>query len=138
MKKVALFLVLLMVTSSITPAVASERIDFSNFSLDELILLKTWISGEITERTKDDKVVYVPAGIYIVGMDIPCAAYTITGVTNKSYSVTVSVYNGNDERIYCEFLDNGEQIGKLELQVGQYVKIQDGAVEFSTYKGLEF
>ena len=138
MKKVALFLVLLTVVSSITPAVASERIDFSDLSLDGLIMLKTWINEEIAERTKDEKAVRVPTGLYIVGADIPVGTYTITSVSDKIYSTVVKVYNSNGDQISVALLSKGEQIGKLELLIGQYVEIKDGAVEFSTYKGLGF
>ena len=134
----ALFVVLLMVISSVSPAVADGRIDFSDLSLDGLIMLKTWINEEIAERTKNEKAVIVPTGLYIIGEDIPAGTYTITNVSERICSTDVRVYDSEGEQIYDAILYNGEQIGKLSLGLGLYVEIANGAVEFSTYKGLGF
>jgi len=136
MKRIALFLVFLLAVSSVSPAVASGKIDFSDLSLDALIMLKTWINEEIAERTKEEKKVCVPVGEYIISADIPAGVYT---VTNESSLVSqVSVYAETGQLVTIYSMKEKESIGKITLQEGQFIRITYGPVYFSTYKGLGF
>lgn len=136
MKRIALFLVLLLVVSSVPPSVASGRIDFSDLSLDALIMLKTWINEEIEERTKEEKKVYVPMGEYIIGTDIPEGVYTIT--YEGSGLSQVGLYTKSGQYIAIYNIAPNESVGKITLQEGQSIRITYGPVYFSTYKGLGF
>lgn len=138
MKRIALLLVFLLVISPIPASVANEGIDFSDLSLEALIMLKTWINEEIMERTKEMNPVRVPEGMYAIGADIPAGTYTLTCVSDPYFSIGVSVYNSNGEITHTHFLKKNEQIGKLILQHGQILEISDGIVEFTLYKGLGF
>lgn len=136
MKRMALFLVFLLIVSSAPCTVSAERIDFSDLSLDSLIVLKTWVAEEIAARTKNDKEVRVPVGEYIVGDDIPVGTYTIT---NKGTSYAyVYQYTAKGDRITYYDLDDNESIGKIVLEDGQIIQVKSSPVYFSTYKGLGF
>lgn len=136
MKRIALFLVFLLVVSSVPCTVSAERIDFSGLSLDGLIMLKTWINEEIAERTKNDKEVCVPVGEYIVGADIPVGTYTISN--RDSWHAQVHQYTAAGNLIMFYSIGENENIGKISLQDGQIIQITLNSVYFSIYKGLDF
>lgn len=136
MKRIALFLVFLLAVSSVSPAVASGKIDFSDLSLDALIMLKTWINEEIAERTKEEKKVCVPVGEYIISADIPAGVYTIT-YEGSGFS-QVGLYTKAGQYIAIYNITPNESVGKITLQEGQSIRITYGPVYFSTYKGLGF
>lgn len=134
MKRIAWFLVFLLVVSFVPASVSAEKIDFSDLSLDQLIMLKTWVTEEIAERTKDEKEVRVPMGEYIIGTDIPSGTYTITC---KDICAAVSVYSSSGSLMDSYFINENDSIGKINLQQGQVIQTTT-ALYFSTYKGLDF
>lgn len=134
MKRIAWLLVFLLVVSFVPSSVSAEKIDFSDLSLDQLIMLKTWVAEEIAERTKDSKEVRVPMGEYTIGIDIPCGTYTITC---KDVCAGVSVYSSDGSITDTYFMNENDSIGKIELQQGQVIKTTM-ALYFSVYKGLDF
>ena len=136
MKKVALILVFLLVISSAFNAFASEGIDFSTLSTEDLIRLKTQINEEIAKRAKDEKPVYVPMGEYIVGYDIPERIYTIKNT--GTYCVIIKILSAEGECIKTYTVYKGEYIGKIELQKYQRITIEYGGVSFYSYQGLGF
>lgn len=136
MKRIALFLVFLLAVSSAPYTVSAERIDFSDLSLESLIMLKTWVAEEIEARTKNDKEVCVPVGEYIVGADIPVGTYTVT--YKGSLLSAVYHYTDKDDPIAFYNINVNESIGKIILKDGQKIQVLYGPVYFSTYKGLGF
>lgn len=134
MKRIAWFLVFLLVVSFVPASVSAEKIDFSDLSLDQLIMIKTWVTEEIAERTKDKKEVRVPMGEYIIGTDIPSGTYTITC---KDFCASVSVYSSSGSLIDLYFINENDSIGKINLQQGQIFKTTT-ELYFSAYKGLDF
>lgn len=111
---------------------------FSECTIEMLYSIKTLLDTEIASREDKDKEVPVPVGTYIVGDDIPAGTYTVTGASNSFLSSTVRVLDQNGKKISWAAISNGEQIGKLVLLSGYQIEIEDGAVIFSTYKGLGF
>ena len=70
------FLCVLLVFLMITPVLA-EGIDLASLSFEELRILQTRISQEMTTRP-EWKEVPVPPGLYQIGVDIPAGDWCIT------------------------------------------------------------
>ena len=143
MKRIICIVICLM----IPVCVVAESIDLSSLSFDELRILQTRISKELTTRT-EWKSVPVPPGMYLVGRDIPAGEWTITcGDANYSY-VSVECGRETDETgtkiktgfpwLFSEMIfqkGKGKGINSESLTVnftdGQYVHIKYGQAIFS-------
>ena len=136
MKKIVRFLAAFLITSVLFSGAAFAEINFDDYTVEELIALKTQITEVITERTSTKKSVRVPMGEYTIGVDIPAGTYTLT--FNGDYAM-ISVYSESGEFLKSNLL-SGESntIGKIELQNGQQIKLSSGPIVFSPYKGLGF
>ena len=102
---------------------------------DKMPFLRRSEEAQQTEAVADIDVV-VPVGQYVVGEDIPAGAYTIKP---QGVGVAISVHyskGGRSKGVFTAF--EGESIGKLELEDGNYLEIAGGAALFSTYTGLGF
>lgn len=107
--------------------------DVSSLSYDDLLSLRQTVINELMARP-EWKEVEVPAGVWIIGQDIPAGYYSITP---KGY-VTFKFYE-NTETTYWDYysLGSGEGLGKFELKDGMKIDIS-GPVIFAPPKGLGF
>lgn len=138
MKKfVRLFSVMLAVML-LMPFAARAQMDFSLYTLEELIALKTRITEEIAVRTDEKASFDVPIGRYTVGEDIPCGTYAIRFRGTGSASIVVCSREGEMLRFYMLSSGSANTVGKLELLEGQSVEIAGGQLAFSLYGGLAF
>jgi len=104
----------------------------SALSYDELLSVQRSATKEIMTRP-EWKEVEVPAGVWIIGQDIPAGFYSITP---KGY--TTLKYYENTETAYWDYYTlSNEGLGKLELKDGMKIDL-DGPVVFAPPKGLGF
>jgi hypothetical protein len=119
-------------------AFASLQSTFEQVSTSDLLMLKTMLEVEIASREDKNMEVTVPAGIYYVGVDIPAGIYTIIDTSDSYLGARFCVYDPNGYININEHLSKGSRIGKVELNLGDKVKIENHPVIFTTYKGLGF
>ena len=119
----------------IFPATAFAELNFADYSVEDLISLKTEIHSEIIRRTSDDNTTRVPMGRYTVGVDIPAGAYKLICASDRGM-VSLFTADGNVITYYTMYYL--EEVGRIDLQDGQIVEIQWGAIVFSTYRGIGF
>lgn len=126
---------ILFAVALLLPCTALADVDISSMSTLELIAMREAINAELMTRGIE-KEVMVPAGTYIVGVDIPTGSHTVRPESSQAY---VNVYDA-----YGNFVDNmhmtkkdGEYIGKLVLTESQTVKV-GGMTIFAPYVGLDF
>ena len=108
-------------------SVASADVDLSSISYNELIALQRSITAEIMSRP-EWKEVKVPAGQWKVGEDIPAGTYCLKAL-ESSVLIVIWRYEidnySNDGLVFNEVIRGGEQYGKLTLQDGWIVVIDD-------------
>lgn len=136
------FLVILVLVLLVVSSAAAEDIDLSGLSFDQLVQLQTRITMELMQRDEWQEVT-VPAGIYLVGRDIPAGKWNIKSSDPKySFMMTWSKTLGADKNslerddVYnYHAVHNGDAYA-LELTDGFYLMI-DGAVPviFSPFTG---
>ncbi len=144
-KLVSLILCMALLLISL-PALA--QIDLSSLSFDELLSLNTQVVTEITSRA-EWKEVTVPAGVYEVGVDIPVGYWTISA--SEGFTIMISCgnkLNSARSEIPYEARYDTIQIShptasyyqynpvpsvSWNLNAGDYVVIEDGAVIFTPY-----
>lgn len=110
---------------------------FRKYSTVELFALKVMLDTEIASR--DDATefsVTVPRGKYIVGIDIPARAYTLTNPSDDDMA-RILVTDQNGKSVYYFYLHESEVYGKLDLLEGYTVELEN-PVTFTRYKGLGF
>lgn len=135
MKKILAFVLALLLCCG---SVAFADVSLADLTAEELIALRAQINAELMKRGIE-KEVFVPIGIYEVGIDIPEGVYTV-----KTYKSGAEITVYEDEKhsryIISEYLSyyDGDYIGKLTLKDGYIVIIEDGTLCFSAYKGLDF
>lgn len=110
-----------------------------DLTFEELSIINYNIQLRMFEKGSLIDGVKVPAGLYVVGTDIPSGTYRIE-------------YRPSDEYDFCSFLATNEaemfgyqtmlgfggasEIGKIELTDGTNIQITRGDVYFYTYTGL--
>lgn len=144
------FLCVLLVFLMITPVLA-EGIDLASLSFEELRILQTRISQEMTTRP-EWKEVPVPPGLYQIGVDIPAGDWCITCddscfETHIDYGSGLNesltrVSSGIEWRGFIYKDEDGENITfkNVRLIEGYYLQIEYGTAVFSnpTKKTLGF
>ena len=147
------FLPIMIVVFLIFSSAVAEDVDLSELSFDELRILQTQISQELTTRP-EWKSVPVPAGFYQVGIDIPAGNWRITCGSSKYYFISVECgefANESKTRIASgrgwQFSEMICQEGKGEgtspeyldvsLVDGYYLRIEHGQAIFSTPERIE-
>ena len=132
----------------ITPA-SAENIDLSSLSFDELRHLQTRISVELASRP-EWKVVAVPPGVYLVGVDIPAGdwcltcsesvwerAYVCCGMNlNPSKTEVVKPYEWRGY-IHKAPYDSGKTTFNVTLHEGEYIEILDGTILFTVPEKID-
>ena len=112
---------------------SGKMYDMSALSYEELLSVQKSVTKEIISRP-EWKEVKVPAGVWIIGQDIPAGSYSIM----PENLVTLKFYE-NTETTYWDYyiLESGEGLGKIELKEGMKIDL-NGSVVFAPPKGLGF
>lgn len=135
MKKLVRLLAAFLVASVLFSGTAIAEINFDDYTVEELMALKSQIHTEIIKRRIDDNTVRVPMGTYTVGIDIPAGSYTLTGGSDVAM---ITLYSPNGDIITFHSLYFQDKIGRIDLESGQKVEIQFGGIIFMTYRGIGF
>ena len=136
MKKV---IILALVILMAIPA-AAEEIDLSKLSYEELSHLISECSIEI-QRRPEWKETTIPAGVYIVGEDIPEGKWTFIMKSNATEVCTYSslkAYKGGSFPDFDQILSSYTgvtEIGNLYLKKGE-VLLVEGSVTVRPFRGL--
>lgn len=91
---------------------------------------------EKTDRFADVRPLFVegftvPAGLYVIGEDLPSGAFSFTSDTGCKVDIQQNNYNH-----FTFTLSPGESFRKFELIDHQYLLVSDGSVTLTTYTGL--
>jgi len=137
-KIICLFLALLLF-----PVVSlADLPDISGLTRDELIELSHLISNALFDQSLPYGVL-MPAGDYIIGVDIPAGDYRADTVSDVGGSI--SVYRSKEEAekhamSYISELYLGEMWGtlvfRLTLEEGYYVRLRSNSLKLYPYAGL--
>ena len=90
-RTVVIILALMLAVASVGFCMAEGSIDFSNYTLDELIQLKAELTEEIGKRPGGEKLV-LGSGQYKIGGDLPAGIYTFKFVANGDPDMTRTEY----------------------------------------------
>lgn len=131
-KLFVLLLALLMIGTAV-----AEGIDLSGMSYEDLIDLRQQVDAAIWASDGWQEVP-VPAGVYVIGEDIPSGRWTVSpGERLSSFTLyptkadyTEQTYN----YVTLQMLSEGESY-TLEVQDGQCLEIGGGALTFAPYVG---
>ena len=92
MKKIlAVIMTLVLAVGSIGLCLAEGSIDFSGYSLEELLEIRSNLADEIASRPGGEKMV-LGSGQYKIGEDLPAGVYTFKFVQNGDSDVTRTDY----------------------------------------------
>lgn len=110
--------------------------DFSQYSFQELKDLQSAMNKALWASNGWQKVT-VPAGVYIVGEDIPAGHWTISETNDSYFRVYKSMKDG-DLTGLMYYSDLNEPVN-IKLYDGNYVEIRDYSIIFTPYtSGLGF
>lgn len=142
-KLVAVFLSLSLLTLSAPGAFAEETIDFSTYTLDELLEIRADLLDEIASRPGGEKTV-LGAGQYKIGEDLPAGIYTFKFVQNGDVDVSrTDYYVYENESMYKYDVDRlwlgdmprvegalkGDGEARISLFSGEYLSLRYNGAE---------
>ena len=144
MKKIlAVIMTLLLAIGNISFCQAEETIDFSGYSLEELIQIKEDLAEEIAKRPGGEKLI-LGYGQYKIGEDIPAGVYTFKFVANGDKDVSrTDYYVYENESMYKYDIDRlwlgdmprvegslkGDGETRISLYPGEYLSIRYNGAE---------
>lgn len=114
MRRFLSFLILLICLASV--AIGEG---FADYTFDELHFIQQLINEEIHSRP-EWKEVTVPAGVWIVGEDIPAGNYSITATEDLS---VIRLTDKNDHYVFYKTMSKGEFAGKVPFYEGCTLQI---------------
>lgn len=128
--------VLLLALLLIGTAVA-EGIDLSGMSYEDLLELRQQVDAAIWASDGWQEV-QVPAGVYVIGEDIPSGRWTVSPGGRLSTITLYPTKTDYTEQTYnyisLTMLNEGESY-TLDVQDGQCLEIGGGALTFAPYVG---
>ena len=137
-----LFCVLLIAFLLLPSAVLADLPDLSSYSHDELLLLNDHLQQILFDASLPDGIL-VPAGTYIVGVDIPAGDYRADVVSDVGGGVTVYASKETAEAHPLSYLDEfllgnmwGTLVFRLKIEDGNYLEIKSNSLRLYPYKGL--
>ena len=131
-KILALVLSFLLLMIGVTTSVAEETIDFSEYTLEELLEIRALLEEEIASRPGGEKMT-LGQGTYKIGEDIPAGIYVLRYIQNGDSSITrTDYYVYENESMYKYDVDR--------LWLGDLPRVQgslkgDGETRISLYSG---
>lgn len=129
MKKLLCLLLVILI-----PVAAIAETDLSSMTYDDLIALNRQIIAEIMNRP-EWKEVTVPAGMWIIGQDIPEGYYSIRA-TGK-IAITSSAPEGSQRDDFYHVLGADGEVGKEFFKSGNIFKTSNPVI-LAPPKGLGF
>lgn len=134
---------ILLLATCFTAAMAEGAIDFSGYSLEELLEIRTDLAEEIASRPGGEKMV-LGSGQYKIGEDLPAGVYTFKFVQNGDKDVArtdyyvyenESMYKYDVERLWLgdmprvegSFEGDGET--RISLYPGEYLSLRYNGAE---------
>ncbi len=127
------FLAILVLVLLVVSSAAAEDIDLSGLSFDQLVQLQSRITMEMMQRDEWQEVT-VPAGVYMVGRDIPAGKWEVTATQFLSYltygkelkedNKNEVAHTGHYTWKYCK---EGEPY-IFEFEDGYYVQLDDAMI----------
>ena len=144
MKKIiSIAIALMLMTVSLTSVLAEGIIDFTGYTLDELLEIRAELLEEIAKRPGGEKMV-LGSGQYKIGEDLPAGLYTFKFVQNGDADVSRTDYYvyenesmykydvdrlwlGDMPRVEGAFRGDGET--KISLYPGEYLSLRCNGAE---------
>ena len=109
--------------------------DLSGLTYEQLIALQHYITAEITGRP-EWKELTIPAGEWVVGVDIPAGEYSISPVGDGAH---LRIYDKNGSAVRTGGIhEESDSIGKIRLREDYKVVISDGQLLFAPAVVLGF
>lgn len=102
---------------------------FTFMPFDNKIIEKTDLFADVRDRF--DEGFTVPAGLYIIGEDLPSGVFSFSSDTGCKITVQQNNYNH-----FTVTLSPHETFNRYELIDRQYLLVSDGSVTIKTYTGL--
>lgn len=150
-KATAVFLAFLLLLIGTLALAEATEIDLSGMSYEELVALKDKVSKAMWE-SEDWQEVTVPAGVYVIGEDIPEGHWTIIAPDKQRVSIRWGdslaeggrdiTYDGKIyeyESLYSEnyrsYSPGDKTQVDFDMKAGQYLIVDDGDAVFMPYIG---
>ena len=136
-------LALILAVALILPAAALADIpDISNLSKEELMELNKLVNDLLFESSLPEGVL-LPAGDYIVGVDIPAGEYRADVVSDTGGIITVYKTKEDAEKHAMSYISEvslgnmwGTLVFRLVLEEGNYVRLKYNSLKLYKYAGL--
>lgn len=148
---VRIVLLLILVASCFCAALADTAIDFSGYSLDELMAIKTSLEEEIASRPGGERIV-LGSGQYKIGEDLSAGIYTFKFIQNGDAEVDrTDYYVYENESMYKYDIDRlwlgdmprvegslkGDGETRISLFPGECLKLQYNGAEIARVGNVE-
>lgn len=109
----------------ILPVVAlADLPDLSAYTFDDLMALRIVLNKEIMSRP-EWKEVRVPAGNWVVGVDIPVGFYSIKAT--EDYTI-IDLENKEGHFVFYNVMDKGDSCGKAEFAEGSTLSVNSTVI----------
>lgn len=142
-KLITVTLSILLLMLCFANAMAEDKIDFSGYSLEELLEIRSYLADEIASRPGGEKMV-LGSGQYKIGEDMPAGVYTFKFVQNGDNDVSRTDYYvyenesmykydvdrlwlGDMPRVEGSFKGDGET--RISLYPGEYMSLRYNGAE---------
>ena len=131
-KLISVALSILLLMACFTTAMAEGTIDFSGYSLEELLEIRSDLADEIASRPGGEKMT-LGSGQYKIGEDLPAGVYTFKFVQNGDSDVSrTDYYIYENESMYKYDVDR-LWLGDMPRVEGSFKG--DGETRISLYPG---
>ena len=136
------FLAIMVLVLMVVSSAAAEDIDLSGLSFDQLIQLQSRITMEIMQRDEWQEVT-VPAGVYVIGKDIPAGSWSVEMACKGSCEVLLYPNKEESENefgfslfdvVLSEYIEK-TTVGKLDLKNGN-ILVLSGDTIFRPFTGM--
>lgn len=122
---------------------ATNGVDLSKFSDEELIALNKMVQQEIVNRSIEKSATIIH-GTYYVGKDIPAGSYVFNAKAGSDDSIIFYVYaddahRASDDHRYYEYVGRGEENSwAISLDEGEVFTFGSGEITLTVSAGIKF
>lgn len=142
---ISLVVALVLMTGCFATSLAEVGIDFTEYSLEELLEIRDQLADEITKRPGGEKMV-LGSGQYKIGEDLPAGVYTFKFIQNGDNEVSrTDYYIYENESMYKYDIDRlwlgdmprvegsfkGEGETRISLYPGEYLSLRYNGAEIA-------